>query len=986
MSSSILIVDDSLTVRSDLAEAFAAQDLPTLLAATLAEARATLAADEAGTAQVGLLILDVILPDGDGLELLKEVRATPAHAAMPVLMLSTEAEVRDRIRGLLTGSNDYVGKPYDRDYVVARARELLGKGQSPQLRVLVIDDSATFRERLGEALHAQGFNVLSASSGEEGLQLAASGRPDAVIVDGVLPGIDGATVVRKLRLDAALHQTPCILLTGTIDRNAELRALDSGADAFVRKDEDLDVVLAHLGAIMRRAGGAAGPASPSLLGPKKILAVDDSPTYLHELATTLAGEGYDVILARSGEEALDMVAMQPVDCVLLDRMMPGLGGTETCKRLKAAAPTRDIPLIMLTASEDRLAVIEGLGAGADDYVVKSSEIDVLKARVRAQLRRKLFEDESRRVRAELLTKELDVTEARAARALAESRTELLSLLGQRNVELEALNRQLEERQREVEEKNNQLEKASRLKTEFLSNMSHELRTPLNAIIGLTHLLQRSDPTSAQSARLDKIDIAAHHLLAIINDVLDLSKIEAGRLELERADFPLASILDHVRSLIVEQAAAKGLTLCIERAGVPEWLRGDAMRLRQAMLNYGGNAVKFTERGSVTLRARLLEESDDGLLVRFEVQDTGPGIAAETLPRLFEVFNQADPSTTRKYGGTGLGLAITRRLAELMGGEVGVESTPGAGSLFWFTARLLRGRGVMPHGAAPFRMLSAEAELRRLHSGARVLLAEDAAINREVALELLHAAGLAVDVAENGLEAVTKAGVERYQLILLDVQMPVMDGLQAARAIRAQPGNARTPILAMTANAFGEDRAACLAAGMDDHVAKPVDPQVLYASLLKWIAPREGAATAPPASSPTKPEDVRARLSAIAGLDVAAGLKYVGGRLPSYVRLLRKFAESQRTELQNLHNQLQARDVAAACALAHTLKGMAGTLGAIRVQALAGELEAALTGADTDGVAHEEVITKAVTLACPLVEAVRKELTALSSAILTQLVT
>ncbi len=407
-----MIVDDSLTVRMDLMEAFEAEGIRAIGCESVAAARAVLAAEE-----IGLAVLDVLLPDGSGVDLVKEIRASAERARMPILMLSTEAEVRDRILGLSIGSDDYAGKPYDRDYVVARARELLGGSPAAaaprRATVLVIDDSATFRGHLCRALEEAGYAPLGAVSGEEGLRSAATHRPAAIIVDGVLPGIDGATVIRKLRLDAALRRTPCIMLTGsTLGRTAELGALDAGADAFVRKEESMALVLARLAAVLRAASGA-DHAPASLLGPKKILAVDDSRTYLDALGHTLRGEGYDVIEARSGEEALEMLTVQPVDCILLDRLMPGVDGTETCRRVKAAPATRDIPVIMLTGSEDREAVIEGLSAGADDYVLKSSEDDVLKARVRAQLRRKQIEDESRRVRLQLLHKELEAAEARA---------------------------------------------------------------------------------------------------------------------------------------------------------------------------------------------------------------------------------------------------------------------------------------------------------------------------------------------------------------------------------------------------------------------------------------------------------------------------------------------------------------------------------------------------------------------------------------------
>jgi PAS domain S-box-containing protein len=382
----------------------------------------------------------------------------------------------------------------------------------------------------------------------------------------------------------------------------------------------------------------------------------------------------------------------------------------------------------------------------------------------------------------------------------------------------------------------QAEAASLAKSRFLANMSHEIRTPMNAIIGLAHLLRREGPTPQQAAWLDKIDDAGQHLMAIISDILDLSKIEAGRLELEATDFHLGAILKSVESIIGESARAKGLAVAVEGDAAALWLHGDATRLRQALLNYAGNAVKFTAAGSITLRARLLEEHGEELLMHFAVKDSGVGIAPEVVPRLFEAFEQADTTTTRRYGGTGLGLAITRRLAQLMGGDAGVDSTLGVGSTFWFTARLRRSRG-MEHGTTPSAAASLDAreQLRRHHGGARILLAEDNEVNREVALAMLSGAGLVVDVAVDGGEAVDKARAGPYDLVLMDMQMPGIGGVSATRAIRALPGWQTTPIVAMTANAFDEDRLACAEAGMDDFVTKPVALKTLHAVVLKWLS-------------------------------------------------------------------------------------------------------------------------------------------------------
>ena len=400
----------------------------------------------------------------------------------------------------------------------------------------------------------------------------------------------------------------------------------------------------------------------------------------------------------------------------------------------------------------------------------------------------------------------------------------------------SLEETVDTRTRELAAAKGAAESASRAKSAFLANMSHELRTPMNGVMGMLELARRrmADPKGLD--HLDKAKTAAVNLLAVLNDILDLSKIEAERMVLEDLPLQISGIVANLVSVLGHKAEEKGLRLETEVPGdlarLP--LEGDPLRLGQILLNLAGNAIKFTEHGHVRLRARIVEETPETVQVRFEISDTGIGIDPEAQSRLFTSFEQADNSTTRKYGGTGLGLAICKRLVQLMGGKIGVESAPGAGSTFWFSVPLRRRKPAAVPPTPTFETTGAERQLRRDHGGARVLLAEDEPVNREVSCGLLGDVGLSVDIAADGRKALELARQNRYDLILMDMQMPNLNGVGATQSIRAASLNRETPILAMTANAFDEDRQTCLAAGMNDHIAKPVDPDRLYETLLKWL--------------------------------------------------------------------------------------------------------------------------------------------------------
>ena len=818
-------------------------------------------------------------------------------------------------------------------------------------RILIVDASLTVRMNLGNHLQSAGCDTVLCADIPSAQEALAQESVALVILDILLPDGSGLDFFKALRQSPKTAQVPVLLLSTDQEVESLIQKMDAGAVVFIGKPYDLAEVVAQVHALTQMNGlGEAAVnvgTAPSLLGAKRLLAVDDSTTYLHELASQLREEDYVVILANSGEEALQSLATEPVDGILLDLIMPGISGQETCKRIKQRANWRDIPLIMLTAHDDRDAMIECINAGADDYIAKSADFEVLKVRLRAHLRRKHFEDENHRIREKLVRSESEATARKQVeaertkldqrlrdqqfytRSLIESNIDALmttdpaGIITDVNKQMEALTgctrdeligapfksyftdptraeaginlvlsdkkvtdyeltarardgkktmvsynattfydrdrtlqgvfgvaRDVTERKRfeqalqetnvEMESAKSAAEKANLAKSDFLSGMSHELRSPLNAILGFAQLMATASPppSDAQSESITQILQAGWHLLKLINEILDLSVVESGKVSLSLEPVSLSEVLSECQAMMEAQAQQRGILMTFPQFEQPSFVWADQTRLKQIVINLLSNAIKYNQpSGQLTVDYAVI--SSDRIRISFT--DTGAGLTPEKMAQLFQPFNRLGQEGG-SVAGTGIGLVVTKQLVELLGGNLGVDSTVGAGSVFWVELRSTPAPTLKvspPEHAAP------KLAIKRMDAPQKILLyIEDNPANMKLVERLIERrTDIKLLKAVDGSLGIAMARSSVPDVILMDINLPGISGIEALKALREDPATAHIPVVAISANAMTRDIEVGRQLGFFSYLTKPIVVEEFMTTLdlaLEWTQKNSGS--------------------------------------------------------------------------------------------------------------------------------------------------
>ena len=903
------------------------------------------------------------------------------------------------------------------------------------LNILLVEDSKFFGKLVKREINEQlGFSVTWVESYSEAKALLAIDNKAFFIglVDLNLPDAVSGKIVDLM----VLNNIPAVVFTGEINNEIREEIWSKKIIDYVIKQNIQDIK--YIISLVRRI---------YLNQSVKILVVDDSKTYRKYLCQLLNIHKYKLVEASDGYDALIKLEQNPdIRMVITDYHMPNIDGFELTKRIRSKYSKDELAVIGLSSRANHLLAAQFIKNGANDFIMKPFISEEFYSRVTQNI--EIIEQINKRLQAE---KELILAKEEAL-------------------------------------------EANQYKSEFLANMSHEIRTPMNAILGLTHLTLQTRLSRKQKDYLDKIQSSAQSLLGIINDILDFSKIEAGKLEIETVEFQLDDVLENVGNLVALKAEQKGLEVSFMTSrDVPLSLLGDPFRLGQVLTNLTDNAVKFTEKGEIVVKTEIISESaiqnPDIVSLQFSVQDTGIGLSKQQIEGLFKSFSQANGSTTRKYGGTGLGLTICKRLVEMMNGDITVDSEPGAGSTFTFTAQFIRQstekerRLISPVDLRGIRVLvvddnstarrvladmlesfsfmveqvasgnkaikkveeaadsdpydlvimdwkmplmdgleaskiikqsrcltqipaillmtgyqnetafnktdrtfidacitkpinqsvlfdtimgifgqvitsKSDSPLKTIQEtrtaepidGAKILLVEDNEINRQVAKELMENAGLQVVTAVNGKEAVEVVmklkDASSFDAVLMDIQMPEMDGYEATKTIRRDSRFDALPIIAMTAHAMKGEREKCLEAGMNDHLTKPIDPELFFATLSEWIRDKQLEKITDQSSNLTQevedglPED-------LAGFDVKTGLTRVGGNVDFYKKLLKEFVEEFGQVAEEMRDILLKGDIQSGKRLVHTIKGVAGNLAATELYEITKEFEAAFKQSDKD---------------------------------------